>query len=507
MRKKAYFGMMIAGVAGAEGPEEVSMKTQALNPFLPGYEYIPDGEPHVFGDRVYIFGSHDRFGGKKFCMNDYVTWSAPIDDLGDWRYEGVIYRKRQDPDNPKGKLELWAPDVVQGADGRYYLYYCLANYPAIGVAVADSPTGPYEYLDHVHDKKGAVIGKREVDTCPFDPAVLVDTDGRVWLYSGNAPRYPQDDPEGMRGSMVMELERDMVTVASEPRPLIPLVTNSEDTGFEGHEFFEASSIRKFGNRYYFVYSSVLCHELCWAVSDRPDGGFVYGGILVSNGDIRKDAPVAKEALKEVNPAVKNYTGNNHGGLVQIRGQYYIFYHRHSNRTMYSRQACAEEIKMLPDGSFVQAELTSCGLNGGPLEGKGTYRACIACHLHSAKGATFSKGSKIRAKIHPFFTQEGKDRERVPAQYIANMRDGATAGFKYFRFENAKKIRIRARGKGTGFMAVRTKEGELPAAIIVLDLEKDWKSFSANLHVPDGVHALYFTFEGKGFLDFWDFKLS
>lgn len=66
---------------------------QAYNPYLPSWEYIPDGEPHVFDGRVYVYGSHDRFNAPMFCMNDYVCWSAPVDDLGDWRYEGVIYRK------------------------------------------------------------------------------------------------------------------------------------------------------------------------------------------------------------------------------------------------------------------------------------------------------------------------------------------------------------------------------------------------------------------------------
>ena len=64
------------------------MKKQVFNPFLPSYEYIPDGEPYVFGDRLYLYGSHDRFNGKLFCMNDYVCWSVPINDLSDWRYEG-----------------------------------------------------------------------------------------------------------------------------------------------------------------------------------------------------------------------------------------------------------------------------------------------------------------------------------------------------------------------------------------------------------------------------------
>mgnify|MGYP002508089726 CR=1 FL=1 len=57
------------------------MKKQGFNPYLPSWEYIPDGEPHVFDGRVYVFGSHDRFGGHTYCPNDYVCWSAPVDNL------------------------------------------------------------------------------------------------------------------------------------------------------------------------------------------------------------------------------------------------------------------------------------------------------------------------------------------------------------------------------------------------------------------------------------------
>ena len=72
---------------------------QIYNPYLPLDEYVPDGEPHLFDGRVYIYGSHDLAGGEAYCLGDYVTWSAPENDLTDWRYEGVIYRKDQDPSN------------------------------------------------------------------------------------------------------------------------------------------------------------------------------------------------------------------------------------------------------------------------------------------------------------------------------------------------------------------------------------------------------------------------
>lgn len=175
------------------------MKKQVFNPYLPSYEYVPDGEPHVFGERLYLYGSHDRFDAAVFCLNDYVCWSAPVDDLTQWRYEGVIYRKDQDPVNqnipadappqrllfdiqpkkpsdlnPRGIHALYAPDVVQGPDERYYLYYCLDFLSEIGVAVFDTPCGAYEYLGRVRHADGTPLGARQEDLTQFDPGVFVD---------------------------------------------------------------------------------------------------------------------------------------------------------------------------------------------------------------------------------------------------------------------------------------------------------------------------------------------
>lgn len=100
---------------------ETGTRRQAYNPYLPSWEYIPDGEPYVFGDRVYVYGSHDFYNGYVFCMGDYVCWSAPVDNLADWRYEGIIYPKDADPLNKDGKMCLYAPDITVGPDGRYYL--------------------------------------------------------------------------------------------------------------------------------------------------------------------------------------------------------------------------------------------------------------------------------------------------------------------------------------------------------------------------------------------------
>ena len=118
------------------------MKQQVFNPYLPSWEYIPDGEPYVFGDRVYVYGSHDSFGAPIFCVKDYVCWSAPVTDLSDWRYEGVIYRKNQDPSNKLGIVNFFVQknfvfrsnfckhwrSIRTGTNAGECLQYCCTGY-------------------------------------------------------------------------------------------------------------------------------------------------------------------------------------------------------------------------------------------------------------------------------------------------------------------------------------------------------------------------------------------
>ena len=480
---------------------------QAFNPYLPAWEYIPDGEPYVFGDRVYVYGSHDRFNAPLFCLNDYVCWSAPLSDLGSWTCSGVIYRKNQDPMNRLGIRILFAPDVAKGPDGRYYLYYAFDFLGAIGVAVCDTPDGQYQFLGHVHYPDGTVWGRRKGDEFPFDPAVLVDDDGRVWLYSGFETPVPavlsRFRSHRNSGGVVLELEQDMVTVKAGPKLLFPLKTNTDTPApadFRGHEFFEASSIRKIDGKYVFVYSSTHNHELCWAVGDRPDGDFRFGGTLVDQGDLYLNGNTDEaHAL--------NYLGNTHGGMAELNGDWYIFYHRQTNQHSYSRQACAERLTRTPDGGFLQAEVTSCGLNGGPLKGEGEYPARIACNLWSREG-TARYDRKFDRQQHPFFTQDKKDDDSSAVQYIANLRDGAVAGFKYFDFRAADRIAVQYSGKASGRMEISVSPdfADLCATIDLQESgERTWAE--AALRIPEGVHPLYFRFSGSGALNFFGFRAS
>lgn len=465
---------------------------QLVNPYLPSWEYVPDGEPYIFDGRVYVFGSHDQANGDQFCVNDYVCWSASQEELSDWRYEGIIYRKTDDPANPNGEMCLYAPDVTIGPDGRYYLYYVLNGLNVVSVAVSNTPSGKYEFYGYVHDKNGIRLGERLNDEDQFDPAVMTEGE-QTYLYTGFCPANDRKK----QGAMLTVLGKDMLTIEEEPVPVVPSAAHSAGSGFEGHEFFEASSIRKRGELYYFIYSSVLSHELCYATGKNPRGDFEYRGVIVSNNDSYIDT--YKPADKPM-----YYGSNNHGSIVEINGEWYIFYHRHTNGTCFSRQGCLEKIKFSEDNTIIQAEMTSCG-GAEPLKGYGEYPSYIACNLFckTEKGMIpFPEGMDDR---FPKITQDDNDGEKA-AGYIANMRDGATAGFKYFLVSGVNKAAVTVRGYAEGYFEVKNAwDGETLGKIEVRSSDS-WKAYSADVELADGVAAIYFTYRGKGNPDFKSFEL-
>ena len=513
---------------------------QVYNPFLPLYEYIPDCEPHVFGDRVYIYGSHDKEGGHTFCMEDYTVWSAPVGDLTDWRCEGVSYRAKQDPLYPETGY-MYAPDVVRGNDGRYYLYYCMSGEYGYGgyrqpisAAVSDKPQGPFEYLGVVKNKDGSPMMKY---VC-FDPAVLNDG-GTIRLYYGTRYGYEEEadflqnrkyidqetsmfgrtreeilerarSGDSIMGVISAVLDDDMLTVREAPKHMIPYGVKGTD--FETHPFFEAASMRKVGDKYYFIYSSWQNHELCYAVSDKPDSGFRFGGTLISNGDIGYKGRTPENKL--------NMTGTTHGSIENLNGQWYVFYHRLTHKSDYSRQTCAEKITIRPDGSISQAEMTSCGLNRKPLKAEGSYPAAIACNLTNGN---MPHGSNSIYKISfPNITH--KDDER----FIGEICSGTLIGYKYFDFKNVRRVGavIRTENKltkvvsdaparedercdntdifklkkeaysGRPVIEIRLEPHGKAVGLIPVEYDETnkWHTSYADVCIPDGVYPLYLIYK-------------
>ena len=535
---------------------EEQMKKQVYNPFLPLHEYIPDGEPHVFGDRVYHYGSHDREGGYTFCMEDYVVYSAPVDNLADWRYEGITYKASQDPSYPELKY-MYAPDVVQGNDGRYYLYYCMGGDYGYGgytgpisVAVCDTPAGKYEYLGHVKYKDGTIMKKY---IC-FDPAALNDN-GTIRIYYGTQYGYEEEEDfltngrledevsmfgrtkeeilsyeDSIMGPIMVVLEDDMLTVKEEPRHIIPYKVKG--TSFETHPFFEGPSMRKVGDKYYFIYSSWQNHELCYAVSDFPDHGFTFGGTIVSNGDVGYEGRSFEDKL--------NMTGTTHGSIVNIKDEWYVFYHRLTHKSDYSRQACAEKIHIDENGHISQVQVTSCGLNGGPLCANGEYPAVIACNI--TNGNMPHGSNSIYTIPFPNVTNKGQDR------FIAEIEDGTLIGYKYFDFngqctfgvnvryeteankvEYVGPVRVDERCDNQEQVKAQTDksamtncssdecwfdiltepEGDILGRIIIdernISDEMNWSWFDGKIMFPEKTGALYLIYHGRNKIQLKDIR--
>jgi hypothetical protein len=501
---------------------------QTYNPFLPLHEYIPDGEPHVFGDRIYLFGSHDREGGQEYCELDYAFYSAPVSDLSDWHCEGISYSSKQDPDYTPEQRCMYAPDVVRGNDGRYYLYYCLQTANAfnqpISVAVCDTPAGKYEFHGHVKNHDGTPFTR----FLPGDPAVINDN-GIIRLYYGwslsstaskahlgEEAQIPEQyrqfqaanlrealiqaqmmlfkktreeivsESQGVMGANTAVLADDMLTVIAGPARIVPGEYEAKDTSFEGHAFYEASSIRKIGDTYYFIYSSELSHELCYATSKCPDKDFIYRGIIVSNGDVGYKGRKSKNRL--------NMTANNHGSIECVNGKWYIFYHRQTHNSTYSRQACAEPVEILPDGSIPQVEVTSCGLNGGPLLTVGEYPAIIACNITN-EHMPHATNRIVNADI-PFVTHGNDER------YITGIKRGTMIGYKYFAFDRMVTLKVKLRGNGRGNLEVST--GSNPAGSIPVTPSENWKDYPVQIDT-EGTKALCLVWKGEGQIEFLSFN--
>lgn len=355
------------------------------NPYLPSWEYIPDGEPRVFGSRIYVYGSHDRAGSDKFC--DYVLkcWSAPLDNPNDWVCHGDIFHTRADYDHAADtdwtgeNNELFAPDVVE-KDGKYYLYAYIVNAKGC-VAVSDRPEGPFTLLSKY---QYTISDEICCNGWFIDPGVLTDEDGQVYLYCGFERSFmAQINPE----NMYEVLDNTCI------EHFIPCEITHKN-GFDKEEalFYEAASPRKIGDTYYMIYSPKRGSRLAYATSDKPTGPFTYRGYIVDNG---VDYP----------------GGNNHGSIACIGGQWYVFYHRMTNGTIMSRRGCVEKIEILPDGTIPPVEMTSLGFEEALSPYKETP-ADIACVL---KGTAFITEKNLLERV------------------VTNITDGCVIGYKYFDF--------------------------------------------------------------------------
>ncbi|MDE6190509.1 MAG: family 43 glycosylhydrolase [Muribaculum sp.] len=520
MKTSFNFAKSVAGMAFAVAAFFPSVDICAANPFLPLWEYIPDGEPYVFEDpdnpgkyRVYIYGSHDS-RKTDYCGLEQVVWSAPVDSLSAWRYDGVIFESKLNADgkplNEGGRGDvLFAPDVaeVTAPDGTktYYLY---PNNQAGGrngmIAKSSRPDGPFTVSNWSKENPNTTDG-----VFRFDPGVLVDDDGRVYGYWGFERSYAAEiDPLTMATVKPgCEIVEDMIP------------SREGDTVFR---FFEASSMRKIKDKYVFVYSRwsndgdfgmpASNYTLAYAYSDNPLGPFTYGGTIIDGRARDTDAD------GKIIPTATPY-GNTHGSIIEINGKWYVFYHRQCGTNEYARQAMVAPIEVsVEEGKggkvFIsEAEYTSEGFETAGLDPMKRYSAGIACYYtglgkvgHSYPDFLFT-GSYVK----PYYGDA--DRFKKPYDLsenlapVVNNTAGSIVGYKYFNFENTPVSDLMLDIMPLGHDATVTVMLDSPweskggKKIGSLTLSKDMAQERADRDIPltgmtavKGKHAVYFVID-------------
>lgn len=354
------FLMMVGGVL------------QAQNPYLPLWEHLPDGEPRVFEDpdnpgkyRAYIIGSHDVHY-TEYCGNDVRMWSAPVEDLSQWRDEGPIFSYFID-----GQWDtMFAPDLVEVKDritGKktYYLYPHSRGWRRVAmVCKGDRPDGPFTPVNVSADGRTCLPGS----LIDFDPSVFIEN-----ITNKKDPDYDKGFRAyvfyGFQHSTACELDQNTMYSKREGTELIdPFIPASSRDGklldkegsvykalYKGQNpldfnFFEASSIRQVGNKYVMVFSGYSGQEygvgatnsaLRYAFGDSPLGPWRSGGVLVDSRGIVLNEDGSK--LMTTNAA-----HNTHGSLEEINGQWYVFYHRPPRGFGNARQAMVAPVKITWD---------------------------------------------------------------------------------------------------------------------------------------------------------------
>ena len=440
------------------------------NPYLPLWEHLPDGEPRVFEDpdnpgqyRAYIIGSHDlRFGS--YCGPDIRMWSAPVEDLTAWVDEGPIFTYYIDNQWDV----MYAPDLVEvnKTDGtrEYYLYPHSRGWGREAlVAKSDRPDGPFTVVNATEDGRRAVEGS----ILGFDPSIYVEQ-----ITDPNDPDYEIGFRAygfwGFQRSSAVELDQNTMYSARPGGTYIPYFIPAsfrygvvrqvpgiksypalyKDQKPEDFNFFEASSIRKVGNKYVMIFSGYSGPDygvgssnstLRYAYGDTPLGPWRSGGVLVDSRGIVLNQDGT--ALKETNAA-----HNTHGSIEEINGQWYAFYHRPPRGFGFARQPMVAPIQITWDEKPV-AEGGKVVITGyDPYAADGVWDAKASNGDHYTGAEVTSEGFQIfglapykyySAGYACYLSDIGSQTDSWDIwdnSMPVNVSGGDIVGFKYFGFE-------------------------------------------------------------------------
>ncbi len=540
-----------------------TVTANAQNPYLPLWEHVPDGEPRVFEDpdnpgklRAYIIGSHD-VNYSNYCGPDIRMWSAPVEDLNQWRDEGPIFTWFVD-----GQWDtMFAPDLVEVKDratGKktYYLYPHSRGWRRTPmVCKGDRPDGPFTPINLTEDGRQCLPGS----LIDFDPSVFIEniTDKKDKDYNIGFRAYVF---YGFQHSTACELDQKTMYSKREGTelidPFIPAVSadgrlldkaGSEYKAlYKGQDpkdfnFFEASSIRQVGNKYVMVFSGYSGKEyglgntnsaLRYAFGDSPLGPWRSGGVLVDS----RGVVLNEDGSKLI---TTNFSHNTHGSLQEINGQWYVFYHRPPRGFGNARQTMVAPVKITWDkkpvakggvvkitgydpftkdnvwtakaadgNEYTGAEVTSEGFQIFGLPPYDYYSAGYACFVYGPGANDWMQDN------HDVWNN---------SMDLAGIQNGGIVGFKYFgfgglaqdtkgckAFEGTKKgdnarlyVNLTSSGKGAFKIHVKLDDPWKGEEIGVINIDDNSpagqaRTFSTLVPAVEGLtgkHAIYLMTEG------------
>ncbi len=437
--------------------------------------FTPDPAPMVYKDKVYMYAGDDIPGFDFYYMTKWRVYSSS--DMANWTDHGVPISLES---FSWARDRAWAAQCIE-RNGKFYWYICaqtVNNDMAIGVAVSDSPTGPFK----------DALGKPLISNGSWsniDPTVYIDDDGQAYMYWGNGSLF------------YVKLNKDMVSYSGDivevpqsveafgglrrpgrPEEVLQKAEQYKDVFVEGPWLFKRNS------KYYLMYAGMTKGTEClsYSISDKPTGPWKY------QGKIMTDQPT------------NSFT--NHGGIIDFKGKSYLFYHTGllPKGGSYGRSSAIEEFKFNADGTIPAINMTKTGVE--PVGVLNPYQR------NEAETIAWSEKCS---------TKESKE----TGVYVTDIRTGGFIKVKAVDFGKSSPTEFSASiaaGLDGGILEVRIDSvGGTKIANIDVPRTGGWNTWKTLTSVitekVSGVHDVYFVFKGKNItagrelfnFDHWTFK--
>ena len=412
----------------------------AQNPICPPGLNIADPTTRVWKDgKLYLYGSRDE---SLNYYGSYDHWVLSTSDLLNWEFTPNAFASKGPFDQvPFNDDMLYAPDCMY-KNGMYYLYFCQPG-GLEGVATSTSPTGPFTNPKELYLKK-----KNQID-----PAVFIDDDGQAYYTWGQFQ------------AKIAKLKPNMTEI--DTTSIVENVITEKE-----HFFHEGNYMVKRNVIYYMVYADMSRKGMptCigYATSKSPMGPYKYGGVIIDNDGCDPN------------------NWNNHGSIVEFKGQWYVFYHRTTHGVVNARKACIEPIYFNEDGSINEVEMTSQGA-GKPLDAFSTIEAERACLLHG------------QVRIESYIWDQTNPLNPDNNNQLGQIKNNDRAVYKYINFgDGATLVQMRvAPGSKPGKIIIRM-DNSWEAPVGTLDVPgggngQTWELLTCRLKQVKGVHALHLSF--------------